>query len=61
MKAKNIEEIKKTKKEETKYGYCPKCNSDPSKHKVRNFNRMWGDGDVYCTICESYVRGFDTG
>lgn len=40
--------------------HCPKCDSCPSAHEVRGFDRMWGEGDVYCTWCETFVRSFDS-
>lgn len=40
---------------------CPKCNSSPSEHEVRNHSLMWHDGDVYCTKCGAYVRAYDAG
>lgn len=41
--------------------HCPKCDSPPSDHEVRNYSMMWHDGDVVCTKCETYVRGWDAG
>lgn len=41
--------------------HCPKCGSHPREHEVRNFDRMWGDGDVFCKRCETRVRDFDSG
>jgi hypothetical protein len=29
--------------------------------EVRNFDRMWGDGDLICRRCGGYVRAIDTG
>jgi hypothetical protein len=40
---------------------CPKCGSEPKEHEVRNFDRVWRDGDVYCTKCNTYVRMYDAG
>lgn len=40
---------------------CPKCGSLPKDHEVRNHSLMWGDGDVYCTKCDAYVRMYDAG
>lgn len=41
--------------------HCPKCGSPPSDHEVRNYDMKWHDGDVHCTKCETYVRGWDAG
>jgi len=41
--------------------HCPKCNSLPKDHEVRNHSLMWGDGDVHCTLCGTYVRDWDSG
>ena len=40
---------------------CPKCGAPPSKHEVKNHSILWGDGDVYCTECGSFVRIYDAG
>ena len=40
---------------------CPKCDSLPSEHEVREYDMMWHDGDVYCRKCGSYVRMYDAG
>ena len=44
-----------------KYRLCKNCGSHPKDHEVRDFDRMWGDGKVYCKICGEFVRHFDTG
>lgn len=41
--------------------HCPKCDSPPSDHEVRNYNMMWHDGDVICKKCETYIRSWDAG
>jgi hypothetical protein len=41
--------------------HCPKCGADPSKHEVRNYSMMWHEGDVYCLMCNTFVRSFDAG
>lgn len=51
-------------KEGLKYGaglhiHCPKCNSTPDKHELRNFDRRFRDGDIHCSLCNTYVRGYD--
>jgi len=40
---------------------CKKCGSLPDDHELRNFDRMWGDGDVYCLKCGTRVRSYDSG
>ena len=40
---------------------CPKCGAPPSEQELRNYDRMWGEGDLYCKKCGTYVRGFDSG
>lgn len=41
--------------------HCPKCDSPPQDHELRNYSMMWHDGDVYCTKCNEYVRMWDAG
>lgn len=41
--------------------HCPKCDSGPQDHEVRNYDMMWHDGDVYCVKCGTYVRSYDAG
>ena len=41
--------------------HCPKCNAPPSKQEIRNYSMMWHDGDVYCSVCNTYVRRYDAG
>lgn len=41
--------------------HCPKCNAAPEFQEVRNFDEIWRDGDVHCTKCQTYVRGYDAG
>lgn len=41
--------------------HCPKCNSSPDRHELRNYNMMWHDGDVHCIDCGTYVRMWDAG
>lgn len=38
---------------------CPECQS--RNNSVHNYSMMWGDGDVVCDDCGTYVRGFDAG
>ncbi len=40
---------------------CPKCGAPPSRQKVRNYDPDFLDGDVYCTVCGSFVRHYDAG
>ena len=41
--------------------HCPKCDSPPSLHELRNYNMMWHDGDIYCVKCNTFVRNYDAG
>jgi hypothetical protein len=41
--------------------HCPKCDSSPREHEIRNFDRIWRDGDVYCLKCGTFVRYYDAG
>lgn len=41
------------------YDTCPECSS--SSTRVENHDMMWGDGDVVCNNCNTYVRDFDSG
>lgn len=41
------------------YGFCPKCGS--GKTEVRNYDSVWRDGAVHCSVCETYVRMYDAG
>lgn len=41
--------------------HCPKCDAAPQFQEVRNYSMMWHDGDVHCTLCNTYVRGWDAG
>lgn len=41
--------------------HCPNCNASPKDQEVRNYDMMWHDGDVYCTKCDTYIRGYDAG
>lgn len=41
--------------------HCPTCKACPKYQEVRNFDRMWGEGDVFCIKCENKVRTFDSG
>jgi len=43
----------------TAYDTCPECGS--SRCHVENHDAMWGDGDVVCSECDTYVRMFDSG
>lgn len=40
---------------------CPHCGAGPEKQTVKNRNMLFGDGDVYCTVCGKKVRDFDSG
>lgn len=41
--------------------HCPKCDASPQHQEVRNHSIMWGDGDVHCTLCGTFVRSWDSG
>lgn len=38
---------------------CPECQSQRT--SVHNHDSMWGDGDVVCDDCGTFVRFFDSG
>lgn len=38
---------------------CKKCGSKDL--EVRNYNMMWHDGDLYCKMCDTFVRTYDAG
>lgn len=38
---------------------CPHCGANKSHQEVRNYDLIWGDGDVYCCSCGGYVRSWD--
>lgn len=40
---------------------CKNCGAPPSEHEVRDYDPTWRDGNVHCTKCDSYVRGYDAG
>lgn len=41
--------------------HCPKCDSPPNRHELRNHSLMWHDGDVFCLECDTRVRTWDAG
>ncbi len=41
------------------YPNCPNCNAPPAKQEVRDINPVLRIGDVYCTVCGTYVREWD--
>lgn len=46
----------------TNINQCPQCGTDDyRKREVRNYCVLWQDGDIYCTVCEAYIRYFDAG
>lgn len=51
------------KKEVNKYlhKHCPKCGSAPDKHVMHNYDPKWHEGDIYCGICDTFVRYYDAG
>lgn len=44
-----------------KYRVCKQCGSHPKNHKVVDYDSVWRDGNVTCTICDAFVRSFDAG
>jgi hypothetical protein len=42
------------------YDSCATCGLD-TKAEVRNYNRMFGDADLWCTNCDSRIRVMDFG
>lgn len=40
---------------------CPneECRSLPREQEMRNYDLMWGDADIYCLKCGSFVRYWD--
>jgi hypothetical protein len=40
---------------------CPDCGSGPEHRELRNYSPAFHDGDIHCTLCGAYVRGFDAG
>ena len=41
--------------------HCPKCGSAPDKHELLNYDAMWHEGDIYCRLCDTFVRSYDAG
>jgi len=41
--------------------HCPKCDSAPEKHRMENYDSMWHEADIYCNICNEFVRYWDAG
>lgn len=41
--------------------HCPECDSSPDKHELRDYDLIWGDGEIWCPDCEIKVRNFDRG
>ena len=38
---------------------CPACGS--TDFEMRNYERMWHEGDIHCARCGQYIRRFDAG
>jgi hypothetical protein len=38
-----------------------KCFCEKPEGVLWNFDRMWGDGEIYCNKCSGFVRYFDSG
>lgn len=41
------------------YNSCPECKGTNT--EVLNYDMMWHEGDIVCTKCRCYVRGYDAG
>ena len=39
---------------------CPQCFNDQHA-KLRNYDPIWRDGEVYCTECNIKIRSYDAG
>lgn len=37
---------------------CPNCKTTKYA-EVRNYDAMWGDGDLYCSKCDVKIRNWD--
>lgn len=44
-----------------RHEHCPECDSAPREHELRNYDLIWGDGEIWCLKCEIKVRNFDRG
>lgn len=40
--------------------FCPKCKR-VVKIVIKNHSAMWGDGDVHCADCDTFIRIWDSG
>lgn len=40
---------------------CPVCESNHKHFETRNGSLMWGDGEIYCRVCGSFIRYRDAG
>lgn len=39
----------------------PECDAPASEQEVRNHSVRWGDGEVHCTRCGTFVRHWESG
>ncbi len=49
----------KKREEATKKLTCVHCGS--KEYEVRNRDLNWGDGEIHCAQCGTYIRDFDSG
>ena len=40
---------------------CPTCGSDFRKWRVVDYNEIWRDGKVICSVCDTFIRDYDAG
>ena len=40
---------------------CPHCGSTPDKWEVRDYDLAMMMGDIYCTVCNGFIRTYDAG
>lgn len=41
--------------------HCHNCGGCPKFQEVKNHSLMWHDGDIFCTLCDTFIREFDAG
>lgn len=41
--------------------WCPECGSSGKNHYMTNYDAMWHEGDIYCSLCDTFVRYYDAG
>jgi hypothetical protein len=43
---------------------CPNaetCGQKPGEYEIRNHSLMWGEGEVHCLRCGTFIRHWDSG